>query len=352
MSRIPRTFCITLKETPARTNGFIENAETAGLSYEFFYGVLGSRMGLSSIHPNDIECPDKNIYLTKGAVGCYLSHFTLWNVLQYLPEDEFLIMEDDVVFDDGFKEKFDACYSRLPSNWDMVYVGWIPNSDSPTPIIVDAGLSIRIPSATQAYIIKKSLLKRAIEIIQPCQSPIDLVIAKKLLPTIKYYVFDPPLISQRSYLNISDSVWTSLVYDWDNDLYGMRRKILQDISFGDGWYFLEKLGDKKWKWSNGDFEIYVPNFIDSIKITVSSTKTNTLTIKTTEKNMEYSIISGKNDLYIPCKNQTVIYGKLSDVFIPSKEISGSQDRRTLGICLSEFSVVMGTTEISIPIEKI
>jgi hypothetical protein len=46
MNKIPRTFCITLKETHTRTREFLEEAKKHELDVELFYGVFGEKTGL------------------------------------------------------------------------------------------------------------------------------------------------------------------------------------------------------------------------------------------------------------------------------------------------------------------
>lgn len=348
---IPRTFCVTLQETPLRTKMFLEMANKFNIQVDLFYGVFGQRMGLTPKLPNEIECPGKNIFMTDGAVGCYLSHFVLWNVLSYLPEDEFLIVEDDAVFADNFQEKFINTYKKLPKDWDLVYVGWVPCGNVPPPVIVDEGISIRHPSATHGYLIKKRIIKKVINSIQPCGSPIDLVMVNKLLPHIKFYTFDPPLINQRSYLNFTDPIWSSLVYDWENDLYKCKKKLLEKISYGDGWYSIERTKDEMWKWSEDSFSLLIPDSLDSIQLEFSVAKSNTITFHGSEVNKVF-VFPGINKVSIPCKNITCVKGKVSNLFVPKNETTNSLDDRSLGICLKKVIMTMGINEIDIPIDDI
>ena len=74
MNKIPRTFCVTLKETPIRTRMFMEMADQIGLKVEPFYGILGNRLGLVSKLSNKLETENDTVKITEGGIGCNLSH--------------------------------------------------------------------------------------------------------------------------------------------------------------------------------------------------------------------------------------------------------------------------------------
>jgi len=346
---IPRSFCVTLKETPLRTKGFFEMMKDR-IDVEPFYGVMGPRMGLVPKLPNEIECPGRSIYLNEQAVGCNMSHFLLWNAMKYMPEDEFMVFEDDAVLCDDFFTKFPALYERLPKDWQMVFVGWLPSNYPPQPRL-DDGISLLLPSGTHAYMVKKSILNDLCECMMPFQSNIDLTIVSRLLPKIRYYTFDPSLVSQKSYLNVNDSTWNSLVYDWKHDLYGCKRKILREIALGDGWHNIERNDKEMWRWSEDVFTFIIPNNIDRIKFIASTARPNTLVLQGAEKR-EYDLKVGDNEIIIESVGVKNITGRVLDQFIPKNEVADSQDGRILGICLKKIFLIMGVNEIEVSLEEI
>lgn len=352
MNEIPRTFCITLKETPLRRKGFLESTSTLGFPIMMFEGVLGSRLGLVPKFSNEFECPSQKIMLNENAIGCNMSHFMLWQVLKYMPEDEFFVLEDDAVLDVNFLDKFHSAYNELPEDWEMAYVGWLPNDEDRNPIVVNDQISIRTVSATHAYLIKKSILPRLCESILPFQSNIDLTIIHKVLPHIKYYVFDPSIVSQRSYLNTSDAVWASLVYDWQNDLYGCKRTLLKNLFLKEGWYKLERDRDNFWRWSKDSFEIFVSKTIDSMSMKFSTPIDNVLLIFVGNETLEFPINYGNNEITIPIKNNDKIDGKLKTPFRPSEVDPSCNDTRSLGICLSQITMNIGMANVAVDVQNI
>jgi len=351
MNKLPRTFCVTLKETPLRTKGFKEEAAKAELEFEFFYGVLGRKLGLVPKSSNSLETSNETIFLTEGNIGCTMSHLMLWKMLAILPEDEFFIVEDDAAFVDGFKEKFQAIYAKLPVDWELAYVGWVPYGKDLPPIMIDEGLSIRKPSATHAYLVKKSVLEKLMTAVCPFYSPIDLTLLHKLLPTINYYVFDPSLAKQKSYLSSDDPVWTSMVYDWDNDLYGVKQTIIKEMGLETGWYGPERNEGECWRWSKEMFSLKLPTNITSLTLVCTTPIDNTLLLSSGEGTSEVPLRFGINSVTIPTNNQPTLDVKMQTAFVPSKYDANSHDNRLLGICLKKIIVNMGETAIEISIEE-
>ncbi len=63
--------------------------------------------------------------LTKSEISCALSHYKLWKRLTLDKEaDNYLILEDDVVFKDGFVDFWNQVFSKhIPKNYNLIYLG-------------------------------------------------------------------------------------------------------------------------------------------------------------------------------------------------------------------------------------
>jgi|LakMenEpi03Aug12_release.lakeMendotaPanAssembly.Ray.scaffolds.fasta_scaffold428669_2 glycosyl transferase family 25 len=90
-----------------------------GLEYEIFEGL-------------NAEIIDKNEYLelgsklTRGQLGCTVSHVNLYKKIAQENYEKILILEDDCVFLENL-QSLRTSLSQLPSNWKVVYLGWEPN---------------------------------------------------------------------------------------------------------------------------------------------------------------------------------------------------------------------------------
>ena len=62
--------------------------------------------------------------VTRGEVGCFLSHYRIWESMA--PDDIYLILEDDVRFTTNFVTDISLIMKEaktIPGGWDMIYVG-------------------------------------------------------------------------------------------------------------------------------------------------------------------------------------------------------------------------------------
>jgi len=353
---IPRTFCITLKETPKRRKEAQKYFDDIGLKVEFFDGAYGESLSLKTTSSNLIEFNKDDIFITSGAIGCCLSHFLLWNICNYLPENEYLIIEDDAIFCENFlSNKFELFYKQLPPDWEFVNVGWIPYGNDESCRKISENISIRIPSGTQAYLIKKSIIPYLIKSFYPVQYPLDLMLINRVFPNIKHYVFDPSLVSQKSYLNWHDPVWMSLIYDWKTDHYRVMSEINKNVSFGKGWFQME-VGDKHiWRWSYPKFEFkFTKKFpSDRIGLIFSSVKKNVIEfIDDNNNKQKFYISAGDNEIEVLLNKALTLKGEVLEKFVPRDESPGSEDDRVLGICLSGIYILLDGKKVVISISKL
>jgi len=76
--------------------------------------------------------PIEETHLTKGEVGCFLSHWYAWRYcIEY--NEPLLILEDDAIITDRFDE--DQIHTKLNEGYNFVYLGWreMGESTAPTP---------------------------------------------------------------------------------------------------------------------------------------------------------------------------------------------------------------------------
>ena len=60
------------------------------------------------------------IPLNPGQIGCALSHIKIWEEAYEKGYDYILILEDDAIIPDNFKEKINPILKSLPKNWDYL----------------------------------------------------------------------------------------------------------------------------------------------------------------------------------------------------------------------------------------
>jgi len=96
-------FVISMRDALERRAAFTDRAKNRGVRWSFFDGCTNLAPGLSY---DEAEATLRwGRALTSGEVGCYSSHFSLWNQLLEDDADQYLILEDDVIVDWKFIER-------------------------------------------------------------------------------------------------------------------------------------------------------------------------------------------------------------------------------------------------------
>ena len=64
----------------------------------------------------------KHHQLTRGAIGCYLSHLSV--LRQIKPGEIFLVFEDDIDIRSGVRGEIEKILRDAPKNWDLILLGY------------------------------------------------------------------------------------------------------------------------------------------------------------------------------------------------------------------------------------
>ena len=107
-----KIYCINLDKRIDRWQLAEPQFREQNLDVERVPGYDGSALGLE--FPPEIK---------EGAVGCSLSHLFTIKLAKQNNLENFLLLEDDVVFDDNINEKFFGVLDQVPDDWDMLYLG-------------------------------------------------------------------------------------------------------------------------------------------------------------------------------------------------------------------------------------
>ena len=122
-----KTFVISLEDREDRRKLF-DDANKGIIEYQYFnYSFNGKEIPYPKLKEMGFDCkhdwvdPILGTRLTKGEVGCYLSHYHLWlTCLEY--KEPILILEDDAVLTDRFSVS--EIEAQLNNNVNFLYLGW------------------------------------------------------------------------------------------------------------------------------------------------------------------------------------------------------------------------------------
>ena len=355
MTKLPKIYCISLESAADRRSFVQQQALKYGLDVTIIDAIDGRKLELMPKFSTNLELEDKDARLSQGAIGCALSHFSLWNLISCDVNDECIILEDDAVLCEDFHDRFKVIYEQLPHDWEFVYLGWInycPKKDldiiSVTPDLCKfASINDKaMRLATHAYMIKKSVVSKMKFAVFPLDNHIDLTLTHRVLEHINYYVVKCSIVDQMSYINyITYGVAGEPRWKSSTGLNAASITDDYDILYGTGWDSgVEKFTDK-WKWSNQSFELVVNPVARKLKLQFTMAQNNTLVLRIGDIYQEHALNTGNNEVVIDTCPSNIIKCELKNSFIPADHDSNSYDTRNLGICLKNVEIACDVSDI-------
>ncbi len=127
-------FIINLKRCPDKKERMIKRMENyPEIKYEFYEAIDGRELTDEYMIQHNFKTldewndPFQNRKITKGEIGCSLSHYNVYKKAQESEHDITLVLEDDAIFVDDFYEKLNELLLSLVTvnnlDYDMCYLG-------------------------------------------------------------------------------------------------------------------------------------------------------------------------------------------------------------------------------------
>lgn len=123
--------------------------------------------------------------LTKGAIGCALSHKIAWEKVMNGNDEYVLIVEDDIEFIDNYNDKLNSIIKKVPK-YDILYLG---NSGYNKHSGLDSVDIPKLTYGTFGYIINKTAAKMLLQVFpitQQIDTEMSKVFDKLKVFTVKY----------------------------------------------------------------------------------------------------------------------------------------------------------------------
>ncbi|XP_051722782.1 procollagen galactosyltransferase 2 [Ctenopharyngodon idella] len=127
-----QVYLINLKRREDRRDRMLRSLEALGIDVTLTDAVDGKTLNSSQLRALGIEMlpgykdPYSDRVLTKGEIGCFLSHYSIWKKVVELQQQQVLVLEDDVRFEPNFKSRLDTIMEDVKQSglqWDLIYVG-------------------------------------------------------------------------------------------------------------------------------------------------------------------------------------------------------------------------------------
>uniref|UniRef100_A0A8C2ILD8 procollagen galactosyltransferase n=1 Tax=Cyprinus carpio TaxID=7962 RepID=A0A8C2ILD8_CYPCA len=125
-------FMINLKRRADRRERMLRALREQEIDCKIIAAVDGKAMNVSEIHAMGIHMlpsysdPYHGRPLTRGELGCFLSHYNIWKEIVDRGLKTSLVLEDDLRFEIFFKRRLQNLMSEVESeglDWDLIYIG-------------------------------------------------------------------------------------------------------------------------------------------------------------------------------------------------------------------------------------
>ncbi|XP_030630612.1 procollagen galactosyltransferase 2 [Chanos chanos] len=125
-------YLINLKRRLDRRERMLHTLEVMGIEVTLTDAVDGKALNTSYLRALGIDMlpgykdPYSERVLTRGEIGCFLSHYNIWAQVEEQQQRQVLVLEDDVRFESFFKSRLNTIMEDVKQaglGWDLIYVG-------------------------------------------------------------------------------------------------------------------------------------------------------------------------------------------------------------------------------------
>ena len=199
LSSLPPIFVISLGREPERRALMAQ--ELTGFDFEFFEGVDGAALDVASI-ADRLDTMWFRIMrrrnLRPGEIGCFLSHYGLWERLVETRTPCALILEDDARLEDGFREIVAEVMS-IQDEWDVAYLA---ETKRPQRVVrmmaeLDSGrrlIQVRRRMSGRGYLIRLEAAEFLLGYCWRIRSQIDDLYSRWWKNGLRVYAVDPEIV--------------------------------------------------------------------------------------------------------------------------------------------------------------
>jgi len=123
-------YVINLIRRPERLKRMLKCLEIMGIKAKVWKGIDGKELNDKTIESKGIKViegyldPFHKRPITFGEIGCFLSHYTIWEDIITRNLSKAIVLEDDVRFERNFKNRWKKALQMFDSkSYDFLYLG-------------------------------------------------------------------------------------------------------------------------------------------------------------------------------------------------------------------------------------
>lgn len=197
-----KIFCISLRESTDRRVAMDTQFKQQGVDYQFIDAVVGSKE--SKFYDEKKRLKKYRSGLTRGEIGCFLSHRLTWEIFINSEANLCCILEDDAVLAPNFISTLKEM-PKIKINWDLIRLYGTPWKNSkPSYGVIEEVFSnshhvisyIKQPGCTLGYLINKNSAKKLIEYSNTFHRAVDDTIDAIWENDLKIFGIEPGIIHE------------------------------------------------------------------------------------------------------------------------------------------------------------
>ncbi len=196
-----KTFILGLPEKAERLARAVAHCEEQGIrGASVVWGINAEVAGLDTKHCYEVDSPGSGFRIGPKLTGVWLGHYMLWSICQQLPDEHFLLLEDDVILRDGFRERMEQAMADVPPNFDMLYLGNCCCKNHPMNRVKGDVWDFREPQCNHAMVVAKKAIPHLLTTQRKCYAPVDCGLifdSFRPFPDFKVFTVLPRLCDQR-----------------------------------------------------------------------------------------------------------------------------------------------------------
>lgn len=180
-------FIVNLKRDKEKKEHMEELCVKHSLKCEFIEAVYGRDLQaneVDKVYNSKASIKEINRELTRGELGCALSHLSIYKKMIDNEIENAIVFEDDIYLDDDFSIVVDSIQS-FPENWELILLGYYSNVTTESETVSSYRYKKQITKrhqtvrlvqqayGTHGYIINLKGAKKLINQMKTINKPID-----------------------------------------------------------------------------------------------------------------------------------------------------------------------------------
>ncbi|MGI9307073.1 MAG: glycosyltransferase family 25 protein [Gammaproteobacteria bacterium] len=203
MTETPPLVVISLPRAQERRAAISRRLDALGLNYEIFDGIDGKTLNPEEYAPRLNKEYWRRLRgrdLTAGEIGCFMSHYAVWELMAERGWECMIVLEDSCIIDPQFSE---TAQKVLESEWawDVVLLS-ARKQYAVDRTLCELGGGRRLVrfrrrvGTTRAYMIRASAARSLIEYCREIRAPIDWLYAEWWENGLQFYAVIPALTNR------------------------------------------------------------------------------------------------------------------------------------------------------------